>query len=96
MNAGENETLNVAHLTQERSKLGQGGQLLGETQFHLLYTVQLHHHENFLHIFLGHLNNIHLLTAQVYGGFSLLHPLEEVGEEFLQDLFLKTKFYVHF
>ena len=38
-NAGENETLNVAHLTQERSKLGQGGQLLGETQCHHLYTV---------------------------------------------------------
>lgn len=36
----ENEFLNIAHLAQE-SKLGQGGQLLGEIQFHLLDTVQL-------------------------------------------------------
>ena len=48
MNGGENEFLNIAHLAQERGKLGQGGQLLGEIQFHLLDTVQLHYSENFL------------------------------------------------
>ena len=53
MNEGEKESLNIALLAQERSKLGQSGQLLGEIQFHLLDTVQLYHTENFLNIFLG-------------------------------------------
>ena len=95
MNRGEKESLNISHLAQERSKLGQGGQLLGETQFYLLYTVQLHHTENFLNIFLGPWNNFYLLTAQVHGAFPLLHPPEEVGEEFDRGLCLETKFYVY-
>ena len=95
MNRGEKESLNISHLAQERSKLGQGGQLLGETQFYLLYTVQLHHTENFLNVFFGPWNNFYLLTAQVHGAFPLLHPPEEVGEEFDRGLCLETKFYVY-
>ena len=39
----ENESLQITHLTQERSKHGQGGQIPGATHLHLLDTVQLHH-----------------------------------------------------
>ena len=95
MNRGEKEPLNIAHPAQERSKFGQGRQLLGEIQFHLLDTVQLHYSENFLNSFLGPWNNLYLLTAQVYGPLPLLHPPEEVGDKFSPGLFLKTKIYVH-
>ena len=39
----ENESLQITHLTQERSQCGQGGQIPGATHLHLLDTVQLHH-----------------------------------------------------
>ena len=39
----ENESLQITHLTHERSKCGQGGQIPGATHVHLLDTVQLHH-----------------------------------------------------
>ena len=38
---GETESLQVTHLTQERSECGQGGQTPGATHVHLLDSVQL-------------------------------------------------------
>ena len=46
----ENESLQITHLTQERSKHGQGGQIPGATHLHLLDTVQLHHAQDLHHI----------------------------------------------
>jgi len=43
VDVGETESLQVTHLTQERSQCGQGGQTPGATHVHLLDTVQLHH-----------------------------------------------------
>ena len=46
----ENKSLQITHLTQERSKPGQGGQIPGATHLHLLDTVQLHYAQDLHHI----------------------------------------------
>ena len=51
MDVGETESLQVTHLTQERSKCGQGGQIPGAIHLHLLDTVQLHHAQDLHDIF---------------------------------------------
>ena len=95
VNAGEMQSLHVAHLTQERSKLGQGGQMPNPIHLQLLDAVQLHHIQDLRDIFHGHCKDGQLLTAEVYGSFSLLHPPEEVGEEVIQCPFLQAKLYVY-
>ena len=93
--AGEKESLHVAHLTQERSKLGQGGQMPNPIHLHLLDAVQLHHIQDLHDIFHRHCKDGQLLTAEVNGSFSLLHPPEEVGKEVIQGHFLQAKLYVY-
>ena len=95
VNAGEMQSLHVVHLTQERSKLGQGGQMPNPIHLQLLDTVQLHHIQDLHDIFHGHCKDGQLLTAQVYGSFSLLHLSEEVGKEVIQGPFLQAKLYVY-
>ena len=95
VNAGEMQSLHVVHLTQERSKLGQGGQMPNPIHLQLLDAVQLHHIQDLHDIFHGHCKDGQLLTAEVYGSFSLLHPPEEVGEEVIQCPFLQAKLYVY-
>ena len=51
VNVGDEESLQIAHLAQERSKCGQGGQMPGAIQVYLLDTVQLHYAQN-LHNFI--------------------------------------------
>ena len=92
---GEKESLHITHLAQERSKHGQGRQMPGAINLHFLDTVQLHPTQDFLNVFHGHCNDLQLLTAQVYGTFSLLHPPDKVDEEFIQVTFLEAKFYIH-
>ena len=95
VSAGEMESLHVAHLTQERSKFGQGGQMPNPIDLHLLDAVQLHHIQDFHDIFHRHCKDGQLFTAEVYGSFSLLYPPEEVREEVIQGPFLQTKLYVY-
>ena len=96
VDVGETESLQVTHLTQERSECGQGGQTPGATHVHLLDTVQLHHIQDLRDTVQGHCRDHLLLTAQVCSGFSLCHPPGEVGEEVIQGPFLQTKVCVYF
>ena len=71
----------------------EGGQIPGATHLHLLDTVQLHHAQDFHNIVHWHWNNLQLLTPQVDGRFSLLHPPEDADEEVVQGPSLQAKFY---
>ena len=91
VDVGETESLQVTHLTQERSECGQGGQTPGATHVHLLDTVQLHHIQDLRDTVWGYCRDHELLTAQMYGSFSLLHPPEKVGEEVIRGPFFQGK-----
>ena len=95
VNAEEKESLHIAHLTQERSKFGQGGQMPNPIDLHLLDAVQLNLFQDLHDIFHRHCKDGQLLTAEVNGSFSLLHPPEEVGKEVIQGHFLQAKLYVY-
>ena len=84
----ENESLKITHAAEERSKSGQGGQMPNPIHLHLLDTVQLHHIQDLRDIFHRHCKDGQLLTAEVNGSFSLLHPPEEVDKEVIQGHFL--------
>ena len=51
MDREENESLQITHEAQERSKCGQGGQMPGAIHLHLLDTVQLHQAQDLHNIF---------------------------------------------
>ena len=51
MDREENESLQITHAAQERSKCGQGGQMPGAIHLHLLDTVQLHQAQDLHNIF---------------------------------------------
>ena len=89
----EMESLLLTHVAQERSKCSQGGQIPCATHLHLLDTIQLHHAQDLHNIVHWHGNDLQLLTTQVYGRFSLLHPPKEVGEEVVQGPFFQGKVY---
>ena len=55
--------------------------------------IQLHHAQDLHSAIHGHRDSLHLLAAQVDGGFTLLHPPEDVGEEVVQSPFLQAKIY---
>ena len=69
----------------------EGGQIPGATHLHLLDTVQLHHAQDLHNIVHWHGNDLQLLTTQVDGRLSLLHPPKKVGEEVVQGLFLQAQ-----
>ena len=54
VDGGETESLQITHLSQERSKCGQGGQMPNAIHLHLLDTVQLHHAQDLHNIFHWH------------------------------------------
>ena len=54
VDGGDIELLHIAHLAQESSKRGQGGQLPGAIHFQLLDTVQLHLSQDRHNIFHRH------------------------------------------
>ena len=92
VNGREAESLQIIHLSQERSKRGQHGQMPGPIPTHL-DTVQLHHAQDLHSAVHGHRDSLQLLAAQVDGGFTLLQPPEDVGEEVVQGPFLQAKIY---
>ena len=53
VDGGETESLQITHLSQERSKCGQGGQMPGAIHIYLLDTVQLHHAQDLHNIIHG-------------------------------------------
>ena len=53
--------------------------------------IQLHHAQELHSAIHGHRDSLQLLAAQVDGGFTLLHPPEDVGEEVVQSPFLQAK-----
>ncbi len=63
VDVGETESLQVTHLTQQRSKRGQGGQIPGATHLHLLDTVQLHHAQDLHDIVHWHGDDLQLLAT---------------------------------
>ena len=81
VDGGETESLQITHLFQERGKCGQGGQMPNPIHLHLLDTVQLHHAQDLHNIVHWHCRDLQLLTAEMYRGFSLLHPPKKVGEK---------------
>ena len=63
VDVGEMESLQVTHLTQERSECGQGGQTPGATHLHLLDTVQLHHAQDLQDLVHWHGDDLQLLAT---------------------------------
>ena len=53
VDVGDEESLQIGHLAQERSKHGQGGQMPGAIHIYLLDTVQLHHAQDLHNIIHG-------------------------------------------
>lgn len=74
MDREENESLQITHAAQERSKCGQGGQMPGAIHTPP-WMIQLHPSSGPSQYF-PLTSDLQLLTAQMYGSFSLLHPLE--------------------
>ena len=89
------ESLHVTRLAQERSECGQAGQMPVLVDFYILDTVQLYHTQDLHSIFHRHSKDLQLLTAQVYGIFSLFCPPHEVGKELIHGPFLEAHLYEH-
>ena len=53
VDVGEKESLHITHLTEERSKHSQSGQMPNSIHFHFLDTVQPHHTQDLHNIFHG-------------------------------------------
>ena len=69
VNVGEMGSLHIAHLTEERSKHGQDGQMPDPGDLHLLDTVQLPHIQDLRDTVQGHCRDVSFLQHRCVQAF---------------------------